>query len=219
MDNQNKASQENWYDQEFAIECLQKCASDRGLDTGCDIELVFPHLIKSTNLLEIGAAYGRVLEHLQRLGYPNTITAIEKSQRFFNYLQSHYSEQIQLVHGDILNFRPEKKFDAILYMWSGICDFMPREQLEVLKNLKSLLNENGELFLEIIYTDVPPENFEHIDEQFYQLNEHGFATFHYIPGFDQILDLCTQAGLIIKEQIIYQTPKNIQRCIYILIHD
>ncbi len=62
-------NQASFYEQEFAVEALQACAIDRGLDTGCDLEQIFPQLTAAKTLLEVGAGYGRALQHLQRLGY------------------------------------------------------------------------------------------------------------------------------------------------------
>jgi phospholipid N-methyltransferase len=151
---------------------LQQIAEKAALATGCDLHLLESYWSKAKSILEVGAGYGRVINYLLQQHFQGKITAIEKNSTFFKYLTEHFNQyaNVHLLQGDILySHNITERFDLILYMWSGIADFPPREQLEIIKKLKKLLQENGHLIIDTIPANIIPINSKQIGANAYLL--------------------------------------------------
>jgi len=106
-----------------------------GLESGCDIDAIWPQIKDAKSILDIGSGFGRVIEHLRARGYKGHITAIEKCSHMVDFLKKRWSHdaKVQIIHGDILKVIPMQKFDVGLWMWSGIADFNPIEQTKLIQ--------------------------------------------------------------------------------------
>lgn len=74
---------------------------------------------------------------------------------------------LTLIQSDISLLSIETKPDLILWLWSGIADFNPKEQLNILKNLKNILSRNGVLVIDTISADRIPVGMKQIEQQTY----------------------------------------------------
>lgn len=143
----------------LSIEQIKKVAVQAGLSTGCDVDLVLPYLQAGSAVLDVGSGYGRVVEQLREKGFKGSITAVERSKTFAQYLQHNHIEIIdQLVCEDILDFTSKQKFDVILLLWDGIADFIAQEQAQLLAHLARLLTQNGIILFDNLSPLVISEN-------------------------------------------------------------
>lgn len=134
--------------EEAASGLLQKLATLGGLDTCCDMEIIFPYIKDTHSILEVGAGYGRVLDYLTKQNYQGKISAVERSLSFNKILQSKFKDKVSLYNKDLHDFYSDQKFDVILWLWSGIADFSQHEQPLILKKLSSFLTPNGFLVID-----------------------------------------------------------------------
>ncbi|MFN3234938.1 MAG: class I SAM-dependent methyltransferase [Gammaproteobacteria bacterium] len=138
---------------------LQELAEKAGLCAGCDIDPLWSYIKNASSLLEVGAGYGRVIDALLKRQFAGKITALERSQSLFTYLQDRFShDQVDLHYADILSYceKTVKKFDVILFLWSGIADFPQDEQLELVRVLSRRLRKNGMLIIDALPGFVVP---------------------------------------------------------------
>jgi hypothetical protein len=73
------------YNNEQALQCLQKIATIGGLDNCCDVKLIENYLYNANNILEVGAGYGRVLEHLIKINLEGKVYAVEACDFFLKF--------------------------------------------------------------------------------------------------------------------------------------
>jgi len=197
---------------------LQNFAKLGGLDTYCDLELIRPHIMQANSILEVAAGYGRVLDGLIQMGYQNKIVAIERCEKFYPLLKK-YSEKnpaITTVHSDIRTFNPNEKFDLILWLWSGMCDFTREEQSSILKNLALQLHPKGIMILETMPCSVIPKNAVCSIERLSVI--HGGRNSYlyvYTPSLAEVDNYAKNLGLKVQH-IPYLTPTNRPRILHVL---
>jgi SAM-dependent methyltransferase len=138
----------NFY-QTTPVKDLKAAAKVCGINTGCDIKILHPLIHQAKNILEIGAGYGRSIEFFYHFGCKGDITAIERCEDFCTYLQKKY-KNLNIIQEDICHFSSNKKFDLITWLWSGIGEFSPPEQLSLLSKFITMLNPNGILAVDIV---------------------------------------------------------------------
>lgn len=190
-------------------------AKKGGLADWSDLKQIAQYLEKADSILELGACNGRVLDFLLMNHYGLEITAIERSKQFFSILEKKYQEKIALFNTDIIDFSAEKKFDLILWMWSGISDFEKSEQLNVLKKYVDFLNPNGKIVLETFLPEVTPLNAEDYAEQTYiaKIGDHTLRG--YVPSLEELMSYAEKLGLLFQQKI-YKTTTGRKRAINIL---
>ena len=132
------------------IPVLKHYAQMSGLDTGCDVQSIWSHINKANSLLELGGGYGRVIQKLVSMNFAGKITTIERCLKYYMRLKTKYSDAVEVLYRDINSLNPDRKFDVILWMWAGICEFSQEEQLPMLEKITSFLNHNGVLIFDII---------------------------------------------------------------------
>lgn len=187
-----------------------------GLNMGCDLDLIMPYIANANSILELGASYGRVIEHLLLRGYRDKITAVERSPQFYNRLVTLFSNRVEILNYDMRFMNLKSKFDLILWLWSGICDFAKDEQLHVLLNAKKHLNSHSYLIMDTLHTSVTPIIAKTSNEQAHILQGSNNTILNvYIPSIKEVGVYAKKLNLSFK-YIKYATKSGSNRVMYIL---
>ena len=191
-----------------------------GIANFCDIKKIFDYIKDAKSILEVGAGYGRVVDGLLHYSFLGKITAIEKSKTLFEFLKKKYkrNSKLSFLRKDILNEEKlNEKFDAILFLWSGIQDFSPDEQELVLINLKALLNKSGMLIIDSIPEDVHPlESNQVKDYDMHKLTFKGNSVYIHKVSAESISSFGKKLGFKKTLQLPYVTETKRNRIVHIL---
>lgn len=201
------------------LNLLPDFAIKAGLDTGCDIELLYPYIAKAGAILEVGAGCGRALRHIIDRGYKGKMVAIERSQQYCSFLESQFSDTVTIINADIKNLEITNKFDLILWLWSGIGDFSKEEQLPILKKLSGYLNANGIIALDIILpTSRPFGATDSSNNQYYVFpsSNNDCCVRVYNPLPHEIDEYGEKLGCKFIKHTSYKTPTDKDRMLYLL---
>jgi SAM-dependent methyltransferase len=194
---------------------FQDMAARGGLDSCCDVDIVYPFIEKTASLIEPGAGYGRVIGHLLKKGYSGKIYAIERSKKLFNHLMNEFQNKTELFNADIQTFTLPEKVDAILWMWCNISDFHKDQQLEIISHLAHWLKPEGIFVIETISHDIVPKNATSNSGQTYAIETNYGTAKGYIPSSQEIETAARSIGFQVKK-IPYTTPTDRSRIIHIL---
>lgn len=199
----------------IGVDNLSELAHIGGFDSWKDMEIAYPHVKDGSSILELGAAYGRCLDYLLTQNYEGEITAIEQSPKFIEHLESAYRGKVDIIHGDFKSHLFNKRFDAILWMWSGILDFSEEEQQLAIEKLNSILNAKGVLII-----DTPRIGFQTFAEHDNSQSLHHESPYGnlqcYIPSLKELDTLTKNAGFSTIEQVDYETATAKQRSLFIV---
>lgn len=191
-------------------------ATQGGLDDGNDI-LAIKHYIKNTgSILEVGAGYGRVIENLLKQGFCGHLTAIERNPVLCKHLQENFGEKIEIICHDILHTTLTNKYDLILWMWTGICEFSKDEQPLVINLLSNSLNANGLLVIDVVPIECTTQNSLDKDKHNRIITTSYGNNYCYLPDSSEIDEYARYSGLKQREIIAYQTKTNKTNYLYIL---
>lgn len=193
---------------------LETYSTRGGLSTGADIGFIWAKIKDAPSILEVGAGYGRVIETLLKLGYGGKITAIEQSPNLINAFEKKISNKCHIHKGDINTFTTDSKFNIILWLWSGISDFSPKEQLKTVFNLHSLLTPNGLLFLDTFPCLEKPANAILSKNQSYIITHANCTAHGYIPSPLEVKNYAKYAGFKKTIMETYLTDTGRTRIMY-----
>ncbi len=141
---ENRVSRQHFMDRAHACE----------LDTNVDVRLVIrkyfeqrPDLDRNhpLELIEVGAAYGRVVDAARAHLNIKRLRAYEQTPKFIDFLKERYaaSPEIEVIGESILKSRKRSKADLIFMMWFTFGEFSPQDQFRLLKKLRRLTREGG----------------------------------------------------------------------------
>ena len=108
---------------------------------------------KGSELLEIGAGCGAITGTLAKKAEKVTCIELSKRRSLINANRNKEFDNIEIIVGDFKKIEFEKKFDYITLI--GVLEYAPsftdavKPFHEILSYVKSLLNENGKLFIAI----------------------------------------------------------------------
>jgi SAM-dependent methyltransferase len=211
------ASNVSFY-QQVPIHYLKELAAKVGLDDCCDVKAIRSHYVaNASSILEVGPGFGRVLNYILSLGFQGSLAAIERIPNLIHFLKKEFGDRVEIFETDLLQFKTQKKFDLILWMWAGINEFTKAEQLLALRNLTNVLDPNGFLIFEII-----PSNLESVtaksvnDNNQYRIlpTPYGLA-YDFCPTPHEIEQYLITLNLKKVEIIQYQSRTNNKRLMYI----
>lgn len=210
-------NKDNWeFYRNLPIAQFKRIAGDAGFEAHKDLTLVAPFLKTEDAILEIGAGYGRCLAFLLAQHHQGPITAIEQSPLLMETLEKEYQDKVALIAGDIMAHQAQAAYDVALWLWSGIIDFKPEQQLWLLKHILGMLKPGGRLFI-----DIPREGVQtiakhdsdgqhiHFETPFGNLNG-------YIPGTEELKTMAKAAGYAEVQAIPYATDTDKLRTMLIL---
>ncbi len=200
----------------IGVENLRELSMIGGFDVCKDMDLSWPHIKGANRILELGAGTGRCIQYLLDKEFKGEIVAIEQSEDFFQYLRKNYGSKSTLIQGDFMEHQFEGKFDAVLWMWSGILDFSEEEQEAALRKIFDMLEDKG-----VLAIDTPRIGFKtfaqhQIDEQHLHL-ETTFGDLHcYIPSKSDLENMSNKVGFKSIESNDYDTSTDKERTIYFI---
>lgn len=200
LNNDNKKIYQN-----MPLEEFYRSAVQGGLDTGIDVKNLKQYINSVKSILEIGAGYGRVLSHILNQGYTGKLVAVERNKKFCQFLQSQFHERADIFCADITSFQYTDKFDLILWMWAGICEFSKAEQAKVISHLSKMLNKNGHLIVDTIPIECNSINATELNPHDRVIETPYGKNYGYFPADDEIIRSAQQVGLIHCEDLIYHT--------------
>ena len=198
-----------------AIE-MRKFAESAGL-AGCyDVETMERYVRpdkRRGKVLEVGAGYGRVVRRLVRSDY-RKVFAIERGRTALELARDLRSEirrgKLKVYRQDVRQFESSERFDVILWMFSGISDFSPAEQVEVLANLSRHLAEGGKLIV-----DVPNKktNATRVEGRTQLIEIEGLPTYYgTVPSDADLLGYADRLGFRNVRRVSYRPlPENPER--------
>lgn len=197
------------------IQTLQQWATQGGLARCPDVIAIKAYIEKANSILEIGPGFGRVIRYLLE-HYPHkTLTAVEQSQQFCDSLKQNYP-QITLFHSDIATFTTTKRYDLIIWLWSGLTDFSQTEQLPILRHVSQFLSPAGTLIIETFPHNLTPANGSTTDTQTYSLTANNSNLRGYIPSPEEIQYYASKIPLNYNNYITYTTDSGRERKLYLL---
>ncbi len=207
--------------EKITVAGMRYFAETVGLASGCDLKNIVPFWQSANTILEIGAGYGRVISYLRANRFGKKITAIERSKALFRSLQKkfdNFDDSITLQHGDIHNSREiTEKYDVIFMLWSGIADFPPIEQRELICNLRKKLNVGGKLILDTLPEDVTPTNMQASEtERVFKQIFNNSTVYTYSMTINEIDLIAKHARFHSVEHLSYYTDTNKQRMLHVL---
>ena len=197
---------------------LQSIAEHGGLSNCCDLEVAMPYWRNSNSILEVGAGYGRVIDHMLSKGFSGKITAIERIKSFFQILQSKYDDKVRLLNIDLHDLSCVRdSFDTILFLWSGIAEFTLKEQEELIKNLAKLLNKGGYLIIDNLSESTDPFGIKQVKTKKDYCFKLESAKIYINKSSIEEIDNCAKAANFSNiKHITYQTDTGRPRVMHIL---
>jgi SAM-dependent methyltransferase len=195
------------------IDTFKEIATLIGLDTGADIDLIYPYIKDAKNLVELGAGYGRAIQLLLQKGFQGKITAIERVPELIKHLEQNISNIVIFQQQDLKKLQLTTKPEAILWLWSGILELSKEEQVGAIQNLQKTLSEKGILVVEIPrkvkYVGV------HVGDQRMKVETDWGTIDAYLPRHEEMVEYGQLAGFSEVQLIEYQTRTNLDRSLYL----
>ena len=199
----------------MGLDPFKELADRGGFSSYKDLELIAPYIDKTASIVELGAGFGRCLNYFIEKGHLGKLTGVEFSPPLVKYLKSKFDTKVEIINGDIKKLELKDKYDVALWMWSGMVDFSPKEQLESCRRIYNLLNEGGRLFI-----DVPRIGVQtianHIDSQHLVFTTE-FGEIHaFIPNDSDMESIRKSVGFERIIKIDYSTSTDKKRTVFIL---
>lgn len=128
-----------------------------------------------SHLLEIGPGWGGFAEHAARRGIHVTgVTNSATSARYMRNLGRRLGHAWEIVETDLLDYRPERRFDAVVIM--GVIEHLPN-YAAVLERFHRLLRPGGRVYLDASAARVKYAASSFIYRRIYPGN-HSFFVLH-----------------------------------------
>lgn len=198
------------HDEDF-IKHLEACG---GLSECPDLEITRRFWEQAATILEVGPWRGRVIEGLIKRGYSGEITAIEHSKYWSDQLQKRY-KNIKVLHQDLLQADLPRKFEVILWLWTGIADFGPTEQEKATIKLAHALKPGGTLIVDCFDYTMRHHNKESFqDGQYYEVPVKQGLLRGYFPSRNELLHYANKAGLELIKVLPY-VASDVHRTLYL----
>lgn len=201
------ADNANFYNN-VPIDFFVKVAAQGGLDNGCDILAINQYIKKAESILEVGAGYGRVIDAVLKQGFCGRLTAIERNPVLYEHLQEKFGNKVKIIFDDIACATLPNKYDLILWMWTGICEFSKIEQCSVVNNLSKSLNTNGFIVIDVIPSECATQNAMDCDKHNRIITTPYGNNYCYLPDSFEIKEYANYSQLKQCKKIIYTTKTN-----------
>ncbi len=201
--------------QNIDLDVFRHYAKIIGLDSGADIEIIYPYIADSQVIVELGSGYGRAIHWIHQKGFRGKIIAIERVPEFVKYLSEHFPNSIDILQQDIREFELPQKVNAILWLWSGILEQSPEEQEFSVKKCYDFLEKDGKLIIETPYQNLHRFGEKKADKKVKFETEWGVLD-AYFTEIEDVKHFAQKAGFSFSYQI-YTTATNLERIIYLLV--
>jgi len=188
-------------------------AIEGGLDDGRDVKAIAKYIKNARSILEVGAGYGRALDYIIKSGFKGTLVALEREPKLSIILKRKF-KQVHIICRDIRTVTLQKKFDLIVWLWTGLWEFAAHEQLTVLAKLVSHLNNSGFLILDLIPSTCKTIKAIRLDKNNRFIPTPYGNDYTYIPSHTEIKQYAKQLNLQMKT-LTYTTKTSKKRILYI----
>ncbi len=185
-----------------------------GLAQASELDLILENLSSVPEILELGAAEGRVVEGLLSREYTGTIYAVERDEIRCDLLRKRFRDHsnVKILQKDILEDELPNSHMG-LWLWAGIIEFNSNEQRNALQKLSGCISDQ-------LILDLPTKgsksnatfslgNYVEIDT--------GWATIKgYFPSRDEIIGYLDGTKFRLEKIVPYKTSSNRERELYFL---
>lgn len=215
MSNWSNSDNKNYHANNDSIGMLKNFASIAKFDENIDLKLITRYLESAKNIIDVGSGYGRVLKYLSTFYPEKSLSALERSNVYFNHLTKYYSDTITLYHNDLLTAKFMVKFDLVLMLWSVLAEFNEQEQEIVINKYLDCLTKPGYLIIDMIVST--PKNMEVIRDTFIiGLNDQELQmNINQQPIINKIIAKSGQQMRVI-EKIRYKIATGSSRILFVL---
>ena len=192
---------------------LKTAAESAGLQNIIDLDLIWSDYFgPKTSVLEIGAGEGRVISGLLSKKFEGPIFAIERQPAFVSLLEKKYASnrQVQIIKGSILD-EPLPTVDVALWLFAGISEFNPEEQVIALKKLAehcSFLIVDTPLLGSLVNGEWKG--------QFAEYKAGDSTLSFYVPTHAQMEGYCKLTPFCLQTRQDYETATGRKRALYVL---
>lgn len=212
-----KNEDNNLFYEEVSFDGLQKLAIKAGILEGCDVLSVKKYWEESQYILDACSGFGRVPKALNKNGFSGEILAVERCSEQFLELNKSCSEYTTTVHGDIYFLKNVKaKFDAIFLMWSGLADFPPYQQSEIIGLLSEVLSDNGKIIIDTMPMNVQPLDTEEFTQRSFLTRAENSVVRTYEPTDEEIQKYAEACHLSVIDVVHCKTDTDRLRWLYVL---
>jgi SAM-dependent methyltransferase len=199
----------------IGLDPFKELSEKGGFSSYKDMELISSYIPNDASVIELGAGFGRCLNYFIGKGHKGKLTGVEYSQPLVQHLKENFEGKAEIINADIKKLELKEKYDVALWMWSGIIDFSPEEQLESCKGIYNLLHNGGRLFI-----DVPRMGVQtianHIDRQHLVLITEYGEIHAYIPDDADMEEIKEKVGFSRLVKIEYATSTDKKRTVYMM---
>lgn len=186
-----------------------------GLENYYDLVAIDNYIAKANSILEVGAGSGRVLDYLVDKNSKAKLYAIEREKKFCTFLKKKFASKVEIICEDLRSFETDKKFDLILWMWTGICEFARNEQFSILTKILSLLDYGGFLILDMLFSNTKVKNVMKFDMNRGVIQTNFGSDYVYLPTQEEVYTYIEIFGLNVK-RLNYDTLASSKRSLLIL---
>ncbi len=141
-----------WYHQGTA-RAVEDLVEQAGLQTNPDIDRIRNEIRGAKSILEIGSGSGRVIRAVRSLNPSASLVGLEPAASLFVDLKAYFSgdRQTQIIRKRIQDYARWnlKKFDLVLWMFSGYADLSLSEKRNALKMTARLMSKHGRLIIDL----------------------------------------------------------------------
>jgi SAM-dependent methyltransferase len=197
------------------LEHFEEFAQLTGFDTGVDIEILFPYLKNAETLVELGAGYGRAIHFLLQKNFKGRVIAVERIDRLIPHLEQRFQDKITLVQQDITELDLPDQADFFMWLWSGIMELNPVEQLDSIKQVYKNLKQGGTFAIESPYKTVKIVGKLEEDRKVTLETDWG-ALEAYLPTESEIEEYSKKAGFTSFQAIRYKSTVGLERVFYLM---
>lgn len=210
--------QNDFFYNELTLQEFRMFAETAGIHNGSDIDNLTDYIKNAGSILEIGAGYGRVIEFIRSLNTDSHITAIERNKKYYQYLISCYEGSVELFNTDIKQYKFNKSYSLILWLWAGFTEFSKSEQASLLQHLSHGLADDGKIVIDLIAHDADESNASNAGGNNFVISSASSILTNklFFPDPKMMQCYSTAASLKIINTISYKTATNRKREIYIL---
>ncbi len=199
----------------MSIEFMNNIIDSAGLKEGCDVELAEPFISRSGRLIDIGAGTGRTIKTLRRLDFSNEIYALERSAAFIEELQKIKDQRLHISYGDMFEGDLPSGIATALWLFSGITDFSPSEQQQMIAKIWQCLSPGGYLVIDSVQIEAE-NNGVAIDKQVHEIRT-DFALWRgFVPSDGEIRQWAINAGFREFRTLPYRSSTLRKRNLFLL---
>lgn len=173
-----------------------------------DLQLLLPYFKQVDTILEVGPGFGRVLDFLLQNCLPLSVSAVETSSIFCDYLSRRYLADVTLHHRNILQFDSDHQFDMVLLLWSTIVDFVAFEQQQLIDKLSHVLSDDGFLAIDMLIDPLRSGSATDYSGRELSIDDGMIRHRGYLPTKNELNAMAHNAGLELFDAIEYVVPKS-----------